>query len=447
MNGDDLQDFPARLEPRYWSNDQPIVLHRGALRIAKPDRAPVTAEGEVRFEWLPSPRVSFVAWLQEQGIPEAMDPFVPGEPDVRVLSQSAPLELRDWGLPETPADASVRTRGTLPSVAFGDSSDLQAIVFNLINFRNFTGTNATRTNGGWTRNRFDLCADGWLITIDAWPGVRDVIQELAQTGGFAFTHVAQLQRIDGVAFAIEDADSIRDILFHFLAFARGALTGIALPVGVAIGGEVDWVRWDVSIVDAWRGCLSWADPIHAEALEELFPLVAMKWSDPFWRDVLRRAIRYYIDANDPRPVDRALIMCQAALELLAWTVLVEDQKLLSATKARKTSAAGLIGQLLKWARIDTLIPTEFTALSNLGAIDGPGAFTKARNRLVHPTHARQPFARDVMIEAWRLGQWWVELLILRICDFQGTYGSRLIDERWAGTVSNVPWAAGRTPAP
>jgi hypothetical protein len=44
----------------------------------------------------------------------------------------------------------------------------------------------------------------------------------------------------------------------------------------------------------------------------------------------------------------------------------------------------------------------------------------------------------VWIEAWKLGMWYIELSLLRICGFTGEYGNRL-QSRWLGVVEPVPW--------
>ena len=36
--------------------------------------------------------------------------------------------------------------------------------------------------------------------------------------------------------------------------------------------------------------------------------------------------------------------------------------------------------------------------------------------------------------------WYLELAILRICNYEGTYANRLADEHWVGQVEEVPWS-------
>jgi hypothetical protein len=71
-------------------------------------------------------------------------------------------------------------------------------------------------------------------------------------------------------------------------------------------------------------------------------------------------------------------------------------------------------------------------------IDAPQAITEIRNSLVHPEHKRRDKFGEVFYPAWDLGQWYLELALLRICDYSGTYGNRLV-ERWVGEIEPVPW--------
>jgi hypothetical protein len=45
-----------------------------------------------------------------------------------------------------------------------------------------------------------------------------------------------------------------------------------------------------------------------------------------------------------------------------------------------------------------------------------------------------------MVDAWRLGLWYVEMALLAWLGYGGTYNSRLEDDRWRGKVVRVPWA-------
>ena len=97
-----------------------------------------------------------------------------------------------------------------------------------------------------------------------------------------------------------------------------------------------------------------------------------------------------------------------------------------------------------------------TALDELAALaaaekggDGPAAFTAVRNVLVHRNARRAAQFASISSkcrrEAWRLGQWYLELILLNLFGYTGNYSSRLVREGFRGDeVQRVPWAP--TPA-
>ena len=66
--------------------------------------------------------------------------------------------------------------------------------------------------------------------------------------------------------------------------------------------------------------------------------------------------------------------------------------------------------------------------------DGPKALAGVRNQLVHPsTHQGLPY-----YDAWRLAEWYVELVLLHMLSVQGEYTCRS-KHRWVGVGERVPW--------
>jgi hypothetical protein len=76
--------------------------------------------------------------------------------------------------------------------------------------------------------------------------------------------------------------------------------------------------------------------------------------------------------------------------------------------------------------------------------DGPRSFTEIRNQLVHPVVKKGRFKVENLPyhEAWTLGQWYLELTLLRLAEFDDVYRDRTRIPGRAGQVEQVPW---RTP--
>lgn len=72
-------------------------------------------------------------------------------------------------------------------------------------------------------------------------------------------------------------------------------------------------------------------------------------------------------------------------------------------------------------------------------VDGPHAFTEFRNGIVHPRKLKKVLNADagVTVEVCNLGRWYLELVLLSLCGYQGKYVNRLLIPRQAPEF--VPW--------
>jgi hypothetical protein len=173
------------------------------------------------------------------------------------------------------------------------------------------------------------------------------------------------------------------------------------------------------------------------------------WLDEAWEEVVRVAIHWYVEANaQAGSIEGSIVLTQTAFELLASAVLVEDHGCLSTDGYDKLAAADRIRLLFRWAGIPITIPASprLAALSAVAAEDNwPDtaiAMTKIRNTITHPTKKnRDKFGRHpsaARIQVWLLGLWNLELCLLRLFEYRGTYANR-ITQAYAGEVENVPW--------
>lgn len=164
------------------------------------------------------------------------------------------------------------------------------------------------------------------------------------------THWLTVQRIDGASFQASDLTDLRAALFGVLSFARGALVGIALPTGFDSAGAVTWCEWSVTLASPWKPRLTWFDDTCSNELGALLTHWIEKADDEFWRDVLQRAVRIVVSANDADPLDVSIPTACTGLELLAWAVLEIDQQWLKEADG-ELNTAGRFRLLLRWADI------------------------------------------------------------------------------------------------
>jgi hypothetical protein len=435
------------LEAVYWNADrhERVVLYEGPMELRRGGSEPTEMMGSVTYDFLPRPRVRFSAVasvpagsasLGSAGN-DAEDQIslsgMTGQPSCQVLTTSS-VE-RGGGLSLT------LTGVVLDQLGSGNGSGLSELKFNVINLGDHIGRGITDGKGCWWAGRVVLTGGSWEIRLDARKRLGKLVSDLRATGGFAFTHVGLLRRIDASPFEAGAAEEVLAALMYLLSFAQGMLVGVVLPVGYDHQGRQTWRTWSSAIVDPWRGALTWFDANHTESLEVLFAPVLKRWQDRSWHGQLRDLVRFYVEANDPNPLEKAVVMSQVGLELLAWAVLTREAGW-SNRRAESLGATGRLRELLKWAGVPSDVPALLPDLSE--STDGPAMITRARNEIVHPKGTDSPAN---LYDVWRLSQWYLELGILRLLGYQGQYANRLLFRSVRGIVEPVPWTSSSPSAP
>ncbi len=426
--------------------NEPIALYTGPLLLRQSARS-LTLEARVTLQWLPSPRVV----VEASSVPDDARIEL-GNADVQVGEQGpqaacqiAALSGQLFG--ESSLIGVIRDRVTVPR----DCAVTQAR-FLVPNFEPPIGGPVAFPDGSFRAARIRLVGGGWNITLDETIDLRNNLKALKANSGYAVTQLGLLQRDDGAKFNSAEANSVLEAVSYYLSFACGRWTIPFLAQGLGEDGAARWTVWDSGRVMPYRFRHSWMDTRHRQHLEGPFSGFFARWSDESWRDVVRLAIHWYVEANSQAgSVEGAIVLTQTALELLASAALVENGTWLSQDGYSKLPAADHIRLLLTWANLPLAIPAELgdlakAALAN-NCTDVAAALTWIRNSVAHPSPKnRQSLLRSSAIargEAWVLGLWHLELCLLRLFGYSGTYGSRLT-ERWAGEVVSVPWATGDT---
>jgi hypothetical protein len=326
---------------------------------------------------------------------------------------------------------------------------IRKVVFHVVNFYDFdlsehysvfsTKTVITRLD------RVLLTHGSWRVSIQALPETADLVRKLRADSGSAITHVGTIERARHGLFRTRDAEAVLEVVRLFLSFARGSFVSCSLVVGFN-GESACWERWGSTLLYSWRGYLGWFSGRPATMLEGVFPGFMDLLQDPLRGASIREVLYWYLRANNSSEgpgVDGGIILAQAALEKLAWIHLVEHQKLVSRTRFDNWGAADRMLNLLVKTGIPTSIPSELKGLTKTardeGWIDGPTALARIRNDLVHAKKRYMVGAQNPFFEAWSLAQRYIELVILRLSQFNGEYTDR-ISAGSVGETTKVPWA-------
>ena len=268
-----------------------------------------------------------------------------------------------------------------------------------------------------------------------------------QTKEYAFTHHVKIQRVDVAAFSPEEAQQQLEMLADFLTFCRGYWVSTALTNGFGTDGTVAMQNLGTGKVSPQKDSSNWLDFHSGNSMAELFPNFIDRMLDPRWQETFRHALYWYVRADTTLVgPDGGCILLQAALERLAWHVLVRDRQSLSEDGFSKLPAADQIRLLLSALNIPLVIPNGLTEVTRIGKelnwMDAPQAFAEIRNRLVHPPKLKKAAPKQPYFEAYTLGKWYVELVLLSACGYRGKYSNRTKLHRWVGEVEDVPWAKG-----
>lgn len=442
--------MPQSLEALYTtaSPNETVELYSGEL-ILRLDGREMTGDGRILLKWLPAPRALF-----EIGSLSGRIPLDDGALYVPTLNYSCPASVlrssNAWG----PGGRRASCGGIVRDDGVPASGMVDQVVFHLPNFHPYIGESirdADRT-GAW-RGRLVLEHGLWRIHLDAGPNADQLRKLLKADGGFAITNVGSIQLQHSTLFALTDAVDILDALYYYFSFARGIWCGPLLPIAFDSGVK-KWSRWEPPRIREWRERRSWFpefDYAVVQPLNEAFSGFMRLWDDALWRDPIKNAIHWYIEANtNAGGVEGGIVLVQTALELLSWVYLVEDEasKVMSANRFNnKVHADERIVSLLQKLSIPTEIPRRLLALTSaataLQAKDGAGALVKLRNAIVHPKQSKRRKVTEVevsaRIEALTLGLWYLELALLRLFGYNGIYWSRLRSGYPEEVSDTVPW--------
>ncbi|HSY93348.1 MAG TPA: hypothetical protein VK812_18440 [Candidatus Binatus sp.] len=303
--------------------------------------------------------------------------------------------------------------------------------------------------GGPDKLSFSLQDGTWIFEFTPVGDKTFLYPPEIQNESYALSHHLLLRKASGAAFSCFEAQQVLETLSTFLRFCAEHWVAPAMVVGSDSAGLAAMEDWGSPKVDALDTPGNWLDRDHGGAMLEIFPEFSRLMGDSQWRERIRTAVYWYLraDTNHVGP-DGAIILLQAALETLAWHILVRHRRAISEEGFLKLPAADQLRLLLNSCSIPLQSPALLARLSAAARgkkgqqdwVDGPQAFVAVRNQLVHPRRKpRRLEGGPSYYEVLQLGKWYLELVLLRTFGFNGLYANRLKIPRYAGDVELVPW--------
>ncbi len=415
-----------------------IPLTETQIEVLLGSQKPRSMPAEATMRLSPTPRVFIEITLPYDLLLSTTNM---GRPGTR-LKLRLPHNVETAVNPEIEAEV-VRVRGEVPSSCLMTTrqpvtvvetrENLRSVRFNLINFSTLAQV----------RNPALLEAEPWRIEIKPLPELFNIKTVLKAESGFALTHEGSIRRSDGESFSAEEAHKLLDVLHLFLSFARGGNCGITLIVGIDEHGEKGWEQWGTYSTYPWYSLSCWLDHRQNNDCE-----LSMVWP-VFWRkikkatgaqdDPTRIALYWYLRSNESNNPYSGIILTQAALVRLANQILPQSEY--KSLKQKKKAEEKMIRAVLQQSKIDCAIPDSLQNLKDVNLqLDGPAILTDLRNDLVHSEMNCENVSLEAYLQAWNLGQWYVELFLLNLFEYKGKYANR-ITYNYKGIYQPevVPW--------
>jgi len=427
--------LPITIAPIY-SHSEPnssIPLREGDLELDL-NGVICRCQGKIELQFLPQPRTAVELTSRDRithgviAIPKLIIPDSPEPAQIEITgSGSQKLADKTW---ERFASGTVRTH-----IRRRSACGISFIVAAIPNFPS-VGRKYVRDDTGdyYWPGRSECINDQWKITIDRLRLGRDFGQTLKSAAGYGITHVCRIEKADQTDIDVDAALDIVAALRSFLSFVRGAWTMPMLPVGFDRESNRVWELWNAPIVDPMRHVRTWHMPLD-DPLPATFSGFMDKWVSEIWNEPIRLAIHWYVEANKKAGgIEGSLILLQSAFELLSWTYLVAERRILSADAFQpgKLSGADKLRLLLSGFDISLKIPESLERLTQLAPdlkwVDGPHALVDLRNAIVHAEPKKREklsIVGDAIDEAWLLSTSYLETIILKLVKHKGSALDRI----------------------
>jgi hypothetical protein len=441
---------PKPITPIYTTSvpNEDIILYTGDVDLEQKSKRS-TGRGILSLMWLPLGGLNISIEIQG-ATPIELEP---AKAHLLGIPASADIDVTGTRFEQKAGKARTHIKGVVTDkVLFGQLDDLRYIRFHLANFPAVYGANATynRRVGNATERweRIVMDDEEWKITLDPIAGIYDFEKSLKTTRGFGITWVGQLERKDEKLFKADQSLEVFDALNYVLSFACGRWCPAILKAGYDANENKCWESWSSHLPQKWRHLSGWFDTMHATSLGRLFPGFVKKWRAADWRGALEDAIGWYVYSSRlDAGLDASIALAQMALEMLTWLYFVEDSPIVSDGGFERLPAGDKIKLLLSALSIPINLGSELPELQRFGLANnlrGPDCVSEIRNAIVHRNKKKRlkssAMPDKAIVEAWTLGIWYIEMVLLKVCGYSGVYSNRL-NPRFVGQVERVPWDA------
>ena len=447
-NRDKRLELPAAMTPpaSVEESTEVVPLWRGQAELRQESRSQ-KGEASVFVDTLPRPIIRFeFQAASESGAASGIEQFRQwfeggglNDGELDCGSQLGKLAVH-------PTNSAVgKVSGTVGGWAAKPDEEFTSAKFLVINGPSARGNAITRGRAAFVGRLRCVTEGGMTVTIDGLSPEKQSARSV-----FGFTHVAEI-RFDEPR-PIDQFDDVAEILFKTLSLMRVRWVGLVGP-WLYIDDALHTISAQVTKTTPNGSSTTWCHDAVLGVFEELFTCLQTAYQDRERGQSLQTGLHWLIESQQcAGGVEGSLILQQAALEALAWFVIVQDRKLCSADGFEKLPASDKIRWLTSLYLIPTVIPAHFAELVSYAKAynlneDLPVVLVDARNALIHgsPKKVERLFARhrgdDERTQLWYLIGGLLEQVVLAIAGYRGKILRRDTDAVLAvSAVKQVPWA-------
>jgi len=427
--------------------NQSILIHAGSFILNSKNKI-MTLDGTISFDWLPKICVKFKGEL----VKNELDINFCFESKLPVILSIEGHDLGNCIFTGMKISGETTFEGQFwDEVIVGDKSiPVSSVRFVIPNLKPFHGepyklTSKDRIQSNWGRLIFSN--QDYNITIDMLPDYDKLNDKLSSQGGYIIQYVGEVVKTKGLIYH-DNIENVTQGFSLFLSFINGRRCSTLFNQGIHENQEV-WIDYTPKKVDSLKSVFSWTLYENPTELNNLWNNFYKLWLDISDKSFLKSAIHWYLEANkNSTYVEGSIILTQIGLELIYNWYVIETKKLIMGKDSETISASNKIRLLLSQINLTSDTPQSLKRLNlyikDNKLPDGIEAFVQIRNSLVHSQEDKREKFRlideDVLPEALGLGLWYLELSILKVLNYQGSYLSRCSSDPVTGTnILKVPW--------
>lgn len=440
----DLSKFPVQLNPRTdMVLDAPIPLYEGHFQLIK-DSTVVDIVGKIAFKWFPSHGVCFEG---EGSTNENI--YNHGIFNLQVNNQI----LGSCFLTNISNNAT-SFKGVFTGECIIGEKDIPvtSIEFEVCNLREFNGRGVQISQTALANTLILLEDEHHKIELFKHKDFQAKNKDLKWNGSFQSLYSGKLvSKKSSETLTQNRSKEVFDCLFLFLSFLNGRRCSPIFRKGIYEESEI-WQDYTPYHVDKFKNVLTWPPQTGIDEIESLWSKFYTLYKNADEKDFLNVAIHTYIRANGHIALPfEGISMVANNLELLVNYLVVEKKKIIAGKDVESLQASNKIRLLLSQVGVkneipDTLTQTKIYQRSSNDSLkmDGPEFFMQIRNTIVHgQLDKRKKLSKiplPVMWEVLNLSIWYVEVILLYVLKYKGTYRNRTLNSQWNGEAEeSMPW--------